>query len=744
MKLCGKYFSDSIIQRIQSALAENPTLSRRKLSFAVCEWMDWRSENGKLKDLSCRKALLELHRRKLIRLPESTQSYNFQKKSRPRNVPDAPYVDCDFSELGNVALEAVSADYKNREKSEIWNGLMDRFHYLGSGPLCGAQIRYLIVSEKYGYLGGLSFSSGTLRLKDRDDWIGWSESAHWANMNRVVCNSRFLILPTVNVKNLASHILSRSAKRLVRDWEERYGYRPLLLETFVDPDRFNGACYRAANWTHIGQTAGRAGRYANGKKCGSKKEIYLYPLGKKWSQILCRAPEKKLFSEPRETVYSNWREEEFGAVELHDPRLKKRLDILASDMYENPGKPIQEACGGSVPKTKAAHRFFSHKEIHSNLILRPHVEATAARIRKHNVVLAIQNSIKVKRPDHIQPDPVKSDIVKSDPVKSGLVCNDDDTFTLCDTLCFAANGTPLGVIDSQCFQSKEKKTDSGWARGYQAAAEIQEHCAATMMVCVGDLDSSVFHRFNGAGNTDGPKILVRSRVSRHASVQEKNIWKKTALSPVSGYCEVEIPPTQNRPGRKASLAIKQAKISLNGGDKHSGSISVWAIFASEIGRPDSGAPPIQRALLTNLPINGFDDAHMILNWDMMRWRAERHHRALKNISPLNDPAIQNFDGLKACLAIYMVIAWRICRMNARKQETPDILRGLFASKREWIVLRIWAVHGSGRASRHGRRLFCNVGFEKMADGNRHAEMFIKPAISLKKFNGSHFFPLGVP
>ena len=403
MKLFGKYFTKEIANRIQEAISENPSISRYKLSQKVCGWLDWRSQNGKFKDVSCRKALLELDRKGIIRLPELKKRYNFQKSAELIDIPDIARVDCNLSELGKVELVPVVVDYKNKEQSRIWNYLMEKHHYLGGGPLCGAQIRYLIISEKYGYLGGMSYSSGILRMKDRDKWIGWSEAAHWANMSRVVCNSRFLILPTVNVKNLASHVLSLSIKRIPLDWKKRYGYSPVLLETFVDTEKFNGVCYRAANWELIGKTAGRSGHYANGKKCGTKKDIYVYPLKSNFRHTLCRETKKPLFSEAREENYTDWHEEEFCAVEVYDPRLKKRLESLAPVLYDGAGKSLLEACG-SVPERNSAYRFFSHKEITLDRLLRPHAEASATRIRKHKVALAIKDSIELKCPEHLRSD----------------------------------------------------------------------------------------------------------------------------------------------------------------------------------------------------------------------------------------------------------------------------------------------------------------------------------------------------
>ena len=253
MEVCGRYFSSEVIGQIQAAVDADPAISRRALSRRVCEWLDWRSANGRLQDMSCRKALLELERRGRLTLPPSTTTYAFQNPSPAADIalPPLPQVHASLEELGEVEVVPVASRYS--KSSHVWKALMERFHPLGRGPLCGAQIRYLVRCEAYGWLGAASFSAPTWRLKAREEWIGWSEAARRAHLHEVVSNSRLLILPTVQVPNLASHVLSRCVRRLADDWHERYAYRPVLAETFVDPQRFAATTYRAANWLYLGR-----------------------------------------------------------------------------------------------------------------------------------------------------------------------------------------------------------------------------------------------------------------------------------------------------------------------------------------------------------------------------------------------------------------------------------------------------------------------------------------------------------
>ena len=300
----GRHFDEALIGRIQAAVDADPGISRRALSRQVCEWMDWRSPNGKPQEMACRTALLDLSRKGRLRLAEASKGHAFEKpggRSRADAAPVSlplPRVEAGLADLGPVEILAVSSRYS--ESSWVWNHVMGTYHYLGAGPLCGAQIRYLVRCDRYGWLGALAFSSPTLRLKKREKWIGWSERARRANLGRVILNSRFLILPRVEVPNLASHLLSRALEQVAEDWQTRYGQRPVLVETFVDPQRFRGSCYQAANWTRIGQSAGGKRAHPNGKRCEGRKDIYVYPLSPDFREVLCRKPERRVGEMPRQ------------------------------------------------------------------------------------------------------------------------------------------------------------------------------------------------------------------------------------------------------------------------------------------------------------------------------------------------------------------------------------------------------------------------------------------------------------
>ncbi len=172
MWISGQWFGSEVVEHIASTVKSEPTISRRGLSRRVCEWLDWRAPIGKLRELSCRKALVQLARRGHVDLPAYEPVPGFTRPVvRQEKPPVVAEVECSLAELGEIEVVPVSSRYS--KASGIWNGMLDAYHYLGGGPLCGAQIRYLVCSSQYGWLGGLSFSAATRRLKDRDQWVVW-------------------------------------------------------------------------------------------------------------------------------------------------------------------------------------------------------------------------------------------------------------------------------------------------------------------------------------------------------------------------------------------------------------------------------------------------------------------------------------------------------------------------------------------------------------------------------------------
>ena len=274
-RLCGRAFDEVDLERVRREIVEaNPPL-RSEIARRVCRTLDWTDVLGRPKLMSVRVGLLRLHRAGLIELPAPSRGNGNGRGlvHGPQIWPEPLPVVGTVGQLSGLRLEAVS----DPRASRLWNGLIARYHYLGYSPLPGAQLRYLIACEQ-GVLGAIGFGAAAWKVAARDRWIGWERPVREAHLGRVLNNARFLILPWVQVKNLASKVLSLAAARVVEDFPERYGEPVVLLETFVEIPRHRGTCYRAANWQYLGETAGRGKCDRAHRAALPRKAVYVYPL----------------------------------------------------------------------------------------------------------------------------------------------------------------------------------------------------------------------------------------------------------------------------------------------------------------------------------------------------------------------------------------------------------------------------------------------------------------------------------
>jgi hypothetical protein len=241
----------------------------------------WLKPDGKLKDMSCRVAMLRMHEDGIICLPPPMYKKRPPGKVKPTSDTDQQDpITCSVDLLPPLRLQIVT-----QPCSALWNEYIERYHYLGYTPLPGAQLRYFIYAgEQLVALTG--FGAAAWQTAPRDHFIGWDHEQRQKNLHLIVNNARFLILPWIQSKNLASKILSLTSRRLPGDWFERYHTQPVMLETFVEKKRFAGTCYLAANWHLCGQTKGRGKLGLAGKISVPIKDIWVYPLNKNFRSIL--------------------------------------------------------------------------------------------------------------------------------------------------------------------------------------------------------------------------------------------------------------------------------------------------------------------------------------------------------------------------------------------------------------------------------------------------------------------------
>jgi len=279
IRIRGRAFTPEELSKIKTLVETSPEEHRFALSKRVCKELGWVQPNGRLKDRSCRDVLARLHEIGLIRLPRPRRPsvrrrpVEITERSAPR--PLAAFGPCDIE----AASFRIVSGTGNLEQERLWNEYVERYHYLGYGVPVGPHIKYFVTLAGEP-IACLCFGGAAWRVEARDRWIGWDCQERERNLRYVVNNTRFVIFPWIKMRNLASRLLALAAKRIAADWQRLYAYQPLLLESFVDSERYAGTCYRAANWLLVGYTKGRGKLDRQFKANLSKKAVLLYPLTK--------------------------------------------------------------------------------------------------------------------------------------------------------------------------------------------------------------------------------------------------------------------------------------------------------------------------------------------------------------------------------------------------------------------------------------------------------------------------------
>lgn len=367
--------------------------------------------------------------------------------------------------------------------------------------------------------------------------------------------------------------------------------------------------------------------------------------------------------------------------------------ILARDFYDRPQANIAQACQ-SRAKTKAAYRFFEHAQTTMDKILRSHYEATVNRINQEKVVLVAQDTTSLNYSAH----PATVGLGPIGSKREGIV-----GLVVHDSMAFNLEGTPLGLLDVQCwardpkqFQKKrlrhqlpiEKKESQKWLNGFQKVAEAQKHCPKTTLVSVGDREADIYELFKLALSTPcGAHLLVRAERDRFLADGQGHLWEKMAGEPVAGIQVLSVPRQGKRAAREARLEVRFRQVRLKP-PKHKpklGELSVWAILAEETDVP-KGVEPLKWMLLTTMEVSDFDEATEKLSWHARRWGIEVYHRTLKSGCKVEERQLGSADRIEACLAIDMVVAWRIFHLTKLGRETPEVPCTGFFEQAEWKAL----------------------------------------------------------
>ena len=700
------------ILRIKSILDGSESIQRSGLADQLCKHYGFYDARNKPQRGSCLKALRELELRGHFTLPASLK---VSGRASPRrllepvaNPLDVPAKAGDVSGLTVVLVDTT-------EQMRIWNEMMIREHPRGAGPLVGRQLRYLIDSD-HGCLGALSFSSAALQLQDRDRWIGWNVEKRRAHLDRVINLSRFLIRPTVHCHNLASLLLGLIMRQIADDYEQRYGLRPLLAESFVDTSLFSGTSYRAANWVRVGRTKGRGRQDRDRKMAETVKDIYLYPLEKDFRAKLGLAPD----SGPGALGIADglsedtWAEKEFGGASLGDRRLSSRLVESAAAKAKIPARAFSGVAKGDWPAVKGYYRLIDHPDeaaVTMGNILKPHRERTIRRMMGQKTVLCIQ-------------DGTSLDYSSLNKCEGLGVIGSNQTgakslgLHLHTTLAVTSEGLPLGVLRAECRARAAKAVDDNrrsaaipieeketfsWILGLRDCMELSGEMPHTQVICVMDREADFFELFDEHRTNPCVDLLVRAKHNRSTTGDSK-LFEAVKQSEERDRFIIHVERQSARPKkskqkarhkrltRMADVALRYIPVELRppvDGFKNKAPIPLWIVHVVEDSPPE-GEDGLEWFLLTTVAIESVEDAKMCLQWYCKRWRIEDWHRVLKSGCRVEDAGHKTAERLKRAIAINLVIAWRIMLMTLLGREIPELPAEVLFSDVEIEVLKAYS------------------------------------------------------
>ncbi len=700
------------IEYVCGLLKVNDIPHRNALAADVCDRFGFYDVRGRPQQAGCLKALRELEAVGHFTLPVARTNPG---RRFPRRLPEPVPLPTDVPSQAGLVRELELVKVTTTAQMRMWNELMLSEHPQGAGPLVGRQLRYLI-SSQHGWLGGFGFAAAALTLADREEWIGWDAEQRRALLHYVVGMSRFLIRPSVHCHNLASKVQSMVLSALPKDFECQFGYRPWLVESFVDTKNYSGACYRAANWIAVGMTKGRGRQDRFNQSTLSAKAIYLYPIERDFRKRMGLSPDAGLGPlGPADGLEAGrWAQNEFGGASLGDARLSRRLVNVAAAKAEVPDRAFSGVAKGDWPATKAYYRMIDQPEqsaVSMPSILAPHRKRTVRRMKGQKTVLCLQDGSDLVYTNLDRCEGLGEIGTNQTGAKSrGL--------HLHSTFAVAPNGLPLGVLRAQCIAPKgkspeddrptfavpiEEKKTFVWIEHHRDLVELASEMPNTRLIDVCDREADFFELFDEQRQNPCVDLLVRARYNRNITEEPFKLFAAVAQAPVQSRVRLHLPrqsarPKKSkqqarpkRPKRTAEMVLRSIPIQLRPAhylaDREP--IEIRVIHALEE-NPPPNTKPVEWFLLTTIDITSAEDAEQCLRWYCLRWRIEDWHRVLKSGCRIEDLGHATAERLRRAIAINMVIAWRIMLMTLLGRETPELPAEVLFSDIELRTLHAYA------------------------------------------------------
>ena len=684
-------------ERLAGILARETFVSRRAVGRRVCAEFGFQDQRGQWQVSTCLQALGVLaERSERIALPPAGASV--PGGGQPAQLADGVGLVAQIPERLEDVRELALVPVAEPEQRRIWNTLIAREHRQGLTTFAGAQMRYLVGSAE-GWLGALGFAAPALRLAARERWIGWSDAQRRAHLDLVVGLSRFLVRG--GCANLASHVLGRALRRLPGDFQERYGYRPWLVETFVAADQ-DGASLRAANFVRIGTTAGRGRQDRENRQEAGVKAIYMYALRPDWRRRLGVPPVAAAPRlEPGEGLSSaTWAAQEFGGADLGDRRLTARLVRSAELLAEYPGRAISAAARGDAAAVDGYYRLIeqpTESAVTPANILAPHRERSLQRMRGQELVLCIQDGSDLNFAT--RPGCTGLEVIGRNQTGTGTL-----GLHLHLTLATTPEGLPLGVLRCGFGPADPERGGKSrrWLDGYRdLAAATRELTRRTRLVSVMDREADFFALFDEQRRCGRVDLLVRAQHDRRLEDPDRKLFAALAAGPAAGCLEIEIEGLTARPkasGRKARPArqkrwavceLRFRRLTLPPTRRGLEPVSLWGVHLVEVDPPPE-EEAVQWRLLTSLAVEDADAAAKIVGHYLQRWRIEDYFRVLKSGCRVEHLAFRTADRLHRAIAINSVIAWRLMAMTRLGRQVPDCAAELLFTDHELRFLGTYA------------------------------------------------------
>ena len=703
------------IEVIRRLLADGSHANRSALARATCSHFGFVDARGRAQTAGCVKALRELEHEGHFALPApGARGRRRGTVGSARRLHEPVPEPCNVPALAGDVQGLALVKVDTREQLRLWNELMASEHPQGAGPLVGAQMRYLIESD-HGYLGGLGFAAAALNLADRDRWIGWDAPTRRQHLFRVVGMARFLIRRSVRCHNLASRVLGLALRGLPADYEAQYGYRPWLVESFVDTERFLGTCYQAANWVGVGHSQGRGRQDRAHEAAKSVKAIYVYPLAPDWRARMGMAePAERAPLHPGEGLDGpEWAQHEFGGAELGDERLNKRLVDSARALGVYPGRAFCGVAQGDIAAVKGYYRLIDKpddSDVTLQAMLAPHRQRTLQRIKAQSTVLCIQDGTELNYTNLAQCEGLGSLGTNQTGARSrGL--------HLHSTFALSTEGLPLGVLSARCEAPEakpehdqrpsyavpiEQKKTFAWIEGLRECVQLAGQAPNTRLVCVMDREGDFFELFDEQRRRDKVDLLVRAKHDRRTD-GPRTLFEQVRRSTERARLVITVPRQSARPKkskqharaghaqRAAQVQLRYREVELPAPKHHPGKapIRLWVVHAREVRAP-AGVVPLEWFVLSTHEVTCVEQAQECLRWYCLRWRIEDWHRVLKSGCRIEALQHKTAGRLKRAIALNLVIAWRIMLLTLLGRQSPELPADVLFSDLEIEVLQAYA------------------------------------------------------